>query len=143
MKCTDVAGVHFKSSLVDRQVSEIVILTGRLIFIIIAVRPTVTGAFTRVLAAGGRTPLGEVGSRRIRRRTAAHPPQLVGEAPPPAAVLTNGAQEADELSSLLPIRSSLTAAPQRALLVHVGEHLTDVGGQQVVHLVTLTKKNEK
>ena len=71
------------------------------------------------------------------RRTAAHPPQLVGEGPPPAAVLAYRAQEPDELSGLLPVRSSLAVAPPRALLVHGGQHLTDVRGQQVVHLVAL------
>lgn len=68
----------------------------------------------------------------------------MGKGPPPAAVLANRAQEPDELSGLLPVRSSLAVAPPRALLVHGGEHLTDVGGQQVVHLVALqvcTHKN--
>lgn len=63
----------------------------------------------------------------------------MGEGPPPAAVLANGAQEPDELGGLLPVRSSLAVSAPGALLVHGGQHLTDVGGQQVVHLVALKR----
>lgn len=62
----------------------------------------------------------------------------MAEAPPPAAVLTNGAQQADKLGGLLPVRSSLAVAPPtRPLPVHGGQHLADVRGQQVIHLVAL------
>lgn len=117
--------------------SEVVVLAGRLV-VLVAVEETITGTFAGVVAAAARrrAPLGEARPRRTSRGTAAHPPQLVGEAPPPAAVLTNGTQEADELDGLLPVRS-LSLAPPTSLTVHAGQHLTDVGGQEVVHLVAL------
>lgn len=118
------------------KILEVVILTGRLILIMVVVI-VVAGTFSGVVAAGGRTLPGELGLFGASRRAAAHPPQLVGEGPPPAAVLANRAQEPDELGGLLPVRSSLALAAPGALLVHGGEHLTDVGGQQVVHLVAL------
>lgn len=52
-------------------------------------------------------------------------------------MLANRAQEADELCGLVPVGSSLAVAPPRPLLVHGGQHLADVGGQQVIHLVAL------
>lgn len=118
--------------------SQVVILTGRFILIVVgAVLESVAGALAGVVAAGGRTLIGELRPVRASRRTAAHPPQLVGKGPPPAAVPANRTQVPDELCSLLPIRSSLAVAPTGALLVHGGQHLTDVRGQQVVHLVAL------
>lgn len=120
------------------KILEVVILTGRLILIMaVVVVIVVAGTFSGVVAAGGPTLPGELGLFGASRRAAAHPPQLVGEGPPPAAVLANRAQEPYELGGLLPVRSSLALAAPGALLVHGGEHLTDVGGQQVVHLVAL------
>lgn len=119
-------------------VSQVVIFTGRLILIIVvAILVTVAGTLTGVAAAGSRTLRSELRLFRASRRTAAHSPHLVGKGPSPAAVMTNGTQMPDELNSLLPIRSSLVVAPIGALLVHGGQHLTDIRGQQVVHLVAL------
>lgn len=91
---------------------EVVILTRRLIFIHIQVAlVTVAGALDGVIAACSRRILSEVGSDGASRRTVTHPPQLVCKGPPPAARLTNRAQEPDELSGLLPVRSSLRLRP--------------------------------
>ena len=108
-------------SIVNRRPSsEVVVLTGGVVVRVVA----------RVLP-GVLRPIG------ASRRTAAHPPQLVSEGPPPAAGLANGTQQANELRCLLPIRSSLALAPPSALLAHGGQHLANVGGQKVVHLVAL------
>lgn len=121
--------------------SQVVVFAGRLVVVVFVVVAlvSVAGAFAGVVvaAARGRARPRELGPLRARGRSAAHPPQLAGEAPPPAAGLANGTQEPDELRGLLPVRSSLAVAAPGALLVHGGQHLTDVGGQQVVHLITL------
>lgn len=113
-----------------KQVLEVVILTRWLIFIHVQVAlVTFAGAFDGVIAACSGRIHSESGSDRASRRTVTHPPQLVGKGPPPAARLPNRAQELDELSCLLPVRSSLGLRPPRTLLVHCGQHLTDVRGQ--------------
>lgn len=121
------------------EVLEVVILTGRIVLnVVVMVAVIVAGAFAGVVVATGNCARpGDLWPFGASRRTAAHAPQLVGEGPPPTAVLTYRAQDPDELSRLLPVRSSLALAPPGALLVHGGQHLTDVRSQQIIHLVAL------
>lgn len=67
----------------------------------------------------------------------AHPPNLVREAPPPTAGLANRAQYSNKLCSFLPIGSSLAVAPPSSLFTHGGQHLADVGSEEVIHLIAL------
>lgn len=77
---------------------------------------------------------------RAVRGTAAHPPQLPGEGPAPAARLTYTPKHMHQLSRLLPVRHSPAVATRASLLAHGGQHLADVGSQQVIHFVALIEK---
>lgn len=110
-----------------KQVLEVVVLARWLIFIQVQVAlGTFAGAFDGVIAARSGGVHSTIGLHRASRRTATHSPQLVAKGPPPAARLPNRAQEPDELSGLLPVRRSLGLRPPGTLLVHCGQHLTDV-----------------
>lgn len=80
------------------------------------------------------------GALRAVRGTAAHPPQLPGEGPAPAARLTHTPEHAHQLSRLPPVRCSPAVSTRAPLLAHSGQHLTDIGGQQVIHFVALFVK---
>lgn len=95
--------------------SEVVILTGGRWRVFIGVH--------RALGAG--------------RGGAAHSPQLGRESPPPATGPTNRPQQTHQLRCLTPIKRSLAVAAWITLLAHGGQHLANVGRQQVIHFVAL------
>ncbi len=96
-----------------------------------------------ILTGGGwRVVLGILGALGAGRGGVAHSPQLGREGPPPAARPANRPQQTHQLRRLAPIKRSLALAAWRPLLAHVGQHLADVGGQQVIHFVALLWGNK-
>lgn len=92
-----------------------------------------------VILTGGRWRvfIGVHGALGAGRGGAAHSPQLGREGPPPATGLTNRAQQTHQLHRLTPIKRSLAVAAGVTLLAHGGQHLANVGRQQVIHFVAL------